>query len=129
PNNRWVVTAGSETEDRDRDDARTARVWETATGHPVATLLGHPVAGSRPVFGPKSDQLLTSSPYGQVCLWELKPQGGIEAKLFPRKVEAVTGTWLDRAGEIRQLNAAKWKEAQNELKPAGPGRQVGSQTP
>ncbi|HKX27657.1 MAG TPA: AAA-like domain-containing protein, partial [Blastocatellia bacterium] len=61
PDSRWVMTASAD---------QTARVWEAATGRPMAVLQGHTAEVWNAAFSPDGQRIVTTSGDNTARIWE-----------------------------------------------------------
>jgi WD40 repeat protein len=100
PNGSLVVTASGD---------GTARLWEPASGRPVAVLKGHGKEITSAAFSPDGSRVVTASTDNTARVWTLDALAG-ESGVFPDWVEVYTGTEMTEEGVVRPLSASEWKD-------------------
>lgn len=102
-NGRWVATGSQD---------GTARVWDSYTGMPLTSSLGHPDQVSQVAFS-QDGQVLATLSGSVVTLWNLAPNDTPAWKL-QLQTEVDTGQVLD-GHQVRVLTPEEWQQRKVEL--------------
>lgn len=90
-------------------------VWDTSTGKRIV-MFPCPASVNDIVFSPDDRKLVASLDDQTIRIWTLNHLQ-IESSLAPAWTEALTGTRINDAGEVKALNAENWHAAKRLVAP------------